>query len=90
MTDHPHERARVASRIEDDVIAFAETMGHYRRFNVGDLVSFVQARHQVSPASPQRILQQLRKSGRLNYEVLNRRAALYQFIPPPDPDNLFG
>jgi hypothetical protein len=69
---------RVRSRIGWVVIEFCEE-GRY--FHAQDLRDFVVERLKVAPASPDRILRDLRQRGLLNYEVIDRRASYYHVLP---------
>jgi len=49
-------------------------------FHAKDLVQYVQERYPVAPNSPCRILQILKKEGKINYEVLSRSQSLYRML----------
>jgi hypothetical protein len=51
-----------------------------QEFHVEDVRQHVLKRVVVAPNSPYRILYELRREGRLDYKVLNRRQSLYRFI----------
>lgn len=80
--DTPEERARVFSRIAPHILAFkGERLNS--TFHADELRSYVIERvPDIAPASPDRILRELRLLGRLHYVVLNRRQSLYQFRNP--------
>lgn len=83
MTD-PH-LARVTSRIGLAVLAFAAAH-HGESWHMDELRQFIEQQvGTVAPASPDRVLRQLRAKRALNYQVLNRRASLYQWQPVPVP-----
>ena len=42
------------------------------RFYIQDLHDYIAARTQIAPASPDRILRQLRLEGKFDYKVVNR------------------
>lgn len=48
------------------------------RFYMRDLHDYILARTQIAPASPDRILRQLRQDGKFDYEVIDRQASCYQ------------
>ena len=77
--DAPEERQRVYARIAPLILAYAEEHAG-GAFHAEDLRHFVLSREPaIAPASPDRILRELRLMGKLDYEVLNRRQSLYQF-----------
>jgi hypothetical protein len=74
------ELGRVKTNIGELVEAFVllrwETS--QPRFYKRDLHDFIFARTQIAPASPDRILRQLRQEGKFDYQVIDRRASCYQ------------
>lgn len=46
-----------------------------------DLHDYIFQATQIAPASPDRILRELRRKGKCNYVVLDRRASLYELVP---------
>lgn len=85
MTEQEENKTRVRDRIGKLIREF-----YYMRRNVGgefraeELRTYVLSRDRtIAPASPDRILRDLRQSGELDYEVLNRRASLYRFTYAP-------
>jgi len=75
------EIARVRGVIEPVVLDFARE--HAPDFFIGELQQYVLRRARVAPASPDRILRDLRSRGLINYQVINRRASRYRFLPVP-------
>lgn len=74
---------RVSIRIGAAIIAFAQLHlrlgGDLGRFYIDELRAYVtEVVGIVAPASPDRILRDLRQRGRLNYKVIDRGASLYQ------------
>lgn len=68
---------RVGGRIGPVVEDFCrERLG--MTFHVADLQSYVLGRALVAPASPDRILRDLRSRGLIAYEVVNRSQSLYR------------
>lgn len=74
--------SRVRSRIAPAVLDFARRCGS-EPFGIEQLQAFVRSRVNVAPASPDRILRDLRARGLIEYEVINRRAALYRITRAP-------
>lgn len=73
---------RVSSRIGVAITEFwSERIG--KQFHVEDLRKFVSAKvgEKVAPASPDRILRQLKQSGKVNYKIVSRRKSLYEALP---------
>ncbi|MER8385227.1 hypothetical protein NKH14_06845 [Mesorhizobium sp. M1380] len=76
--DAPRERTRVHSKIAPVIMDFARNnVG--QAFHVDQLRLFVLQHADVAPDSPGRILRELRREGKLDYAVINRRQSLYQF-----------
>lgn len=79
-----HENiSRVRAELEPAIIEFFRKLQLHSPFHAQDLRDWVD---QVTgtlhaPASAQRILQLMRRAGALDYEIINRRASLYQFVP---------
>lgn len=73
----PRELQRVTGKIEAVVIDFcSRNVGNV--FNIKELEDFVRHRqNKTSPGSGARILRKLRKEGRVQYNVVNRRQATY-------------
>jgi|GEM_PF-2942399 len=81
MNDSPADRERVYDRIAPLILEFRQRCGE-GQFHAEELRTFVRDRvPEIAPASPDRILRQLRLEKRLGYEVVNRRASLYRFTP---------
>jgi hypothetical protein len=79
--DSPADRERVYDRIAPLILEFQRCCGE-RLFHAEELRTFVRDRvPEIAPASPDRILRQLRLEKRLGYEVVNRSASLYRFSP---------
>lgn len=85
FTKHQENLDRVYSRIAVHIMAFHdEHQGKY--FRAEDLRQYVLDREpSIAPGSPDRILREMRLKGVLSYEVVNRRASLYQFKNNPIP-----
>ena len=79
--DSPADRERVYDRIAPLIMVFHHRCGE-EPFHAEELRTFVRDRvPEIAPASPDRILRQLRLEKRLDYEVINRSASLYRFTP---------
>jgi hypothetical protein len=70
------ELKRVTGKIGPAVLTFLRQRGVGGTFHASDLHKFVGS--SVAPASADRILRDLRKSGECNYDVLNRRQSHYR------------
>jgi hypothetical protein len=77
MSSDPQERARVRSRIGSLILEFCRQSD---KFHMEDLRRFVERRvgGRIAPASPDRILRQLRQERYLDYQVLSRTESLYR------------
>lgn len=51
-----------------------------RKFAMRELHDYIFRKTQIAPASPDRILRQLRLDGECDYRVVNRRKSLYEII----------
>jgi hypothetical protein len=81
---------RVGEAISQLVIAFLRShIG--KEFHVESLRQFVYSNVDgyVAPASPDRILRDLRQKGKVNYEVVSRSKSLYRAIPVDEQGTLF-
>ena len=76
------EQVRVAGNLAPHVLAFVRerVASGETTFHLTELVRYVTAREMCSPNSPARILQLLKESGEVNYEVLSRRKSLYRIV----------
>lgn len=70
------ELVRVEGRIAELVLAFCASRTG-RTFHLADLNAYVSERAQVAPDSPRRILSQLRKTGQVAVECVNRSESLW-------------
>jgi hypothetical protein len=91
MSEQQDNIRRVSHRIGWAVLAFRDLRVATGReeFFAAELREFVmeQVGHPLAPASPDRILRELRLKGLLNYEVISRSKSFYRFIPlEPPPD----
>jgi len=71
---------RVTSRIGGLVLAFVRLRWSRGEpcFHMRDLHDYIFQATQIAPASPDRILRQLRQAGQFDYRVLDRRASFYE------------
>lgn len=75
MSDH---LGRVSERIAEAILAFC---GNRTEFHADDLRRYVREQvGEIAPSSPDRVLRELRKKGRINYRVKNRRESLYEVV----------
>ena len=81
---------RVEDRIGPLVIQFMrERLATHPVFLIQELLDYVARSIVVAPASPQRILQLLRREGHYNYEVVSRSESKYRVLAvydSPRPD----
>lgn len=84
MSEQDDNLDRVSARIGGAIVKFYEQRKDSGRpeFHAGDLRAFVIScvGHALAPASPDRILRDLRKRGILDYKVMSRSQSLYEFI----------
>ena len=73
------ELTRVTSKIGKLVLDFRQQKGTAAKWHSTELHDFIRCRAPVAPASCDRILRELRRDGFLDYRVVNRSQALYQF-----------
>lgn len=78
--DHPHNLRRVSGRIAALVVEFV-TARVGQVWHAGDLHKFVAEREQISPASADRVLRDLRQRGKVAYELVSRRSSEYRSLP---------
>ena len=83
-TDGAVQEGRVQARIGEHVLAFVHQRLRQRQpeFRLQELTDHVRQAMggAVAPDSPRRILNALRREGRLEYELLSRQASLYRVI----------
>jgi hypothetical protein len=78
---------RVALSLGQSIVYFWQNKMNApgRRFTATELRQYVQKHNfGTAPASADRVLRHLRKAGKLNYAVVNRRASLYEALPLAD------
>ncbi len=81
----PNEQARnlkrVSSRISQAIMLFCKDIGRDGEFFAEDLLNHVERWvGSVAPDSPGRILRQLRRQGRIDYEIVSRRNSHYRIL----------
>lgn len=70
---------RVSSNISPTILKFFAN--NHGLFHVAELIAYVQLTHpHIVADSVSRIMRLLRRSGKLNYKVVNRAASLYQIV----------
>ena len=80
MGEQRESLERVEAKIGDVVLEFCRSRVELnaRQFRMADLVDYVADRAQVAPSSPDRILRQLKKEGKVAYTVIDRAGSLYR------------
>jgi hypothetical protein len=89
--EQPEQLERVSVRIGKSVLSFCESRVG-QEFHADELRDFVMATcAPIAPASPDRVLRDLRKRGELDYEIVNRRQSKYRVLSvgPVEPGKLF-
>lgn len=69
---------RVQSAIGGQVLSFIRSIGVGQQFYAMDLCQWVWCDVTCAPESPGRVMRQLRLKGYFDYDVVNRRQALYK------------
>lgn len=74
------ELSRVQQRIGSLVREFVKERlaTNRRQFYIRELHDYIFQKTQIAPASPDRILRQMRLNGECHYTVLSRRESLYE------------
>lgn len=72
------ELKRVKSKTSDWIKQFFDAHQLGEQFHAEDLHNFVKAKANVAPASADRIMRDMKRSGEINYEVVNRSQSLYR------------
>jgi hypothetical protein len=77
--DQSEELGRVRRRIGDAVRMFIHERLRTKQpqFRMRELHDYILEKTMIAPASPDRILRQLRLDGECDYTVVDRRASLY-------------
>lgn len=92
MQTHEHSEniTRVSQVIGQHVTAFLDAHLN-QEFHVDDLRQYVSAQvgGYIAPASPDRILRDLRQKKKVNYEVVSRSKSLYKSLPVAGQMQLF-
>lgn len=81
-TEQTENIARVRQAIATHIVKFID--GHlHKEFHVDELRRYVSdhVAGYIAPASPDRILRDLRQKGAVNYEVVSRSRSLYKALP---------
>lgn len=79
-TEQIEQIQRVRSNIGKLIVGFFEERGIGAQFHADDLRKHVTGDATTAPASSDRIMRDLRKSGFINYEVVNRSKSLYRIV----------
>lgn len=90
MTCQQDNIRRVSQRISRVILDFYDLRKSQRQpsFHAGDLRFYVARHigHELAPASPDRILRDLRKRGLLDYKVVSRSQSMYEFQWSEQPE----
>lgn len=83
MTTQAANLHRVRHRLHDVILRFVSERlaAGVREFHAADLHSYVAEFTTAAPGSADRILRDMKRSGLVDYRVLNRAASLYQLLP---------
>jgi hypothetical protein len=76
----PAHLKRVGGKTAQWIETFFSRLPTGATFHAQELRDFVAARTSVAPASPDRILRDMRRCGQIDYEVVNRRDSLYRKV----------
>jgi hypothetical protein len=76
--EQPDQLARVAGKTASVIIEFFSLLSAGQDFHADELRQYVAERLTVAPGSPDRIMRELRRQGRVGYEVINRSQSLYR------------
>ncbi len=108
MSEQQEQLSRVKARISPVVEEFITERwtDDHREFTIRQLHDYIYTRTHTAPASPDRILRQLRLEGKFDYEVIDRWASKYRItalgssqrqrkaktvtLPAPVIDHLFS
>ena len=75
------ELNRVSNNIRGHILAFVkDRMASDRQFRMPELHDYIRKNARVAPASPDRVLRQLRKQGVIDYRVVSRSASQYEIL----------
>lgn len=81
------ELSRISNNIRGHILAFGKERlaAGQPQFFMQDLHEYIRRNASVAPASPDRILRQLRKDGEINYRVVSRSASHYELCRSVSP-----
>lgn len=82
MDEQTENLSRVSGRIGYIITQFCDdrlAQGN-PQFHMDDLRTFVDGQRTVAPASPDRVLRDLRKRKMVNYRVVSRSQSLYEVL----------
>jgi hypothetical protein len=74
------ELQRVKLKTADLIQQFFDAHQTGEEFHAEDLHAFVKAKANIAPASADRIMRDMKQSGQVNYEVINRSQSLYRKV----------
>jgi hypothetical protein len=87
MSEQQMQLFRVSDRISGLVIEFFQSVAIGGTFHAEELRAFVDSHCKSAPGSADRVMRSLRKSGVINYRVINRKSSLY-LVERNESDNL--
>ena len=94
MSEQDDNLERVKSKIGKAIIAFITHVYATRtdrRFHMNELATHVSTETHTAPASPDRILRELRRDGLVDYVVVSRKNSLYEVTAiAPEGEGLPG
>jgi hypothetical protein len=82
VTEQEQELQRVELRIAEVILFFCKwkKMHGFPEFHMAQLQTYVNMYAPSAPGSPDRVLRDLRKQGKVSYEVVSRSASLYRLL----------
>lgn len=80
-TEHVNtDLSRVSSKIAPYILDFFKPLFYGQQFYAEDVLNHVQEKTCCAPDSVSRIMRMLKRSGQLNYRVVNRSQSLYEAL----------
>lgn len=87
-TEQPAQLERVKWRLDPLVLNFFAERRPGDQFHVNDLIRYVWRFDPFATAtSPDRVMRELKSSGRLNYELVSRSQSLYRVTEASEVEN---
>jgi hypothetical protein len=76
--EQPKQLDSVLGKTAGVIVEFFESLEVGQEFHADELRQYVAQRLTVAPGSPDRIMRELRRTGEVSYEVVNRSKSLYR------------